>query len=247
MTSSQFTTTREEFLYGKPWAIRLFRQQSAQECRNRDQGQSRIGHLVGFDRLAGADSSRSPYSSIEGKSSVRSGTTLPRASGRDYAHGGSQHHLSPSRGSNRTLCAGEIFVRADGFKLATRSRHDFRVHANDGSRRHGHLEQKRSPAGAVTRASRSESFDERHDSAGSDDSVSERSGLNEALCGTCDNKLKKSWWQVRIHQGEGQRDLEQGQGSGPKGASLCQDDRRKKRSEKSSITQFRIYRRCSRR
>ena len=80
--------------------------------------------------------------------SIVATAALPRTFGRRDADGGSKHHVPTSRGFDRPLCAGKVFVRLDGLDVETGSCHDFRVHTDDGSRKYGYSKPKVPSTGA---------------------------------------------------------------------------------------------------
>ena len=222
-------------IHDKHPSDRPFRWPSSQERAYINQRKTRASSVDGFDPMARADRSRTRDQGFESQSPGGTGAALPRAFGSDCTHVGETNYLPSSRRSNRALCAGQIPVQLDGFNLEPRSHHHFRVHADDGSRGNGHFQQ---DIFIESRGSWDFGFhkiDVRYHGPRGDDPISERSGVDEAICGSHSRRAEESWRQVFKSQRPGQRDRLQGQRSGQAIALVCKDQGAKKKSRKEAV------------
>ena len=122
---------------------------------------------------------------MQNKSPCWSRAALPRITGRCSVDVRSKHHVPSGGRSDQALWTSKVSLQFDGFQLVARSHHNIRVRSDAGSRGNGAIEQDLFKRGAKSWDFRCNSIDVGHDRAGSDDSVSERSGFDEKVYRPC--------------------------------------------------------------
>lgn len=162
-------------------------------------------------------------------------TSLPRITRHCRTDGNKEFNLSRRRGFSRVLRTCSLFVRINGFRLESRSHHDFRIHSDARRRRnelHQHRDFKSSGGRGLCRPNK---IDERYDSSGSENPLSKRSWVDGEIHANrvkCGEKGREIFFQS---QNKNQRSGNEGQGFGQKQPPLCEDKRAKAKSWKKTL------------
>ena len=211
--------------YDKPPTDRVLRSNASDPSRYSHQRKSRASAHDKANQLARDDRGRHEHQSIQGQSPRRPRATLPRTARSCGPDVSQANHIQTGRRPDRTLCASQVPVQLNGFKLESRSHHNFRFHADAGLRRHGHFQ---SPVFISSSRDRDFGFnkaDVRHHSPGSNDSLSNRGWTDEEIFRSRQQWSEKSWRQVLKNQRQNQRTHHQDQGPGAMLTPFCQGQR----------------------
>src|SRR5262245_52219076 len=184
--------------------------------------ESRAGAADAPDQLDHADRTRHSVPGEASEASKWKGAAGSSTARSDDADGGTERHLPRRRGLDRALCPGSLSVRADGLRRAARPRDDLRLRQDAWSRRDGEDQRGRAQDRNRVWTPRLNNCHERHDSAGSGDSLSKRDQPHGPLHAVDPKAGVASARQVRRGANEREEGRRKGEGTRPRGASLRQ-------------------------
>ena len=161
---------------------------------------------------------------------IRTSAGIPSVAWCSGFNGSKKYRLPSGPRLDNLLCASPVSVQFNGIGLESGSCNDIRIYSNAWKIRNGKNQCAYTKGSRDIEIGKSQIANERHDSARGDDSLSQRSGTDVAICANRREGSKVCRKEIYRCEGEDKKSERQSEGAGAMFAFVCKN----KRSEEES-------------